>query len=89
MTDRSPLLARRSLLAMLATSAAAGVASACRARPAEAADIIRQWFALQQLTPPNDADVAAIQAYFARRGAIRPEATLQPAVLFNPDVFLD
>ena len=74
---------------MLATSAAAGVAGACRARPAEAGDIIRQWFALQHLTPPNEADIAAIQSYFARRGTIHPDATLQPAVLFNPNVFLD
>lgn len=82
------MLNRRALLSLLTSTAAAGLATACRERPDDGAEIIRTWFRAQQWDPPSDGDIEAIRRHFTRR-AVRPDPTLQPGLLFNAEVVLD
>ena len=81
------MISRRAALWFCVSAGAGGMTLACRANPDQMNETIRSWFRGQRLPEPTAADLVAIRQYL-ERAPLRPDATIQPAVLFNPEVDL-
>jgi len=76
---------RRAILSTLSAGTFAGLTATCRDTGKDLDHVIRAWFRANHLDEPSRADLTAIREYLARP-ALKPDPTIQPGLLFNPEV---
>ena len=81
------MLTRRHALTMFGVSGLSGLALSCRQRPTDADGLIRAWFRERRLPEPSPVDIEAVRAYLSRQ-PLAEDPSLQPGLLFNPEVDL-